>query len=108
MGHTPGFPCLVEDPDHDGQCSTPIEVATPAQAAGFVDLDQTRYFEVTESTGGTSCWRSNETAPVGVQVEHLRPEGWRTSLAFDTERAFLAYMETSPLWTLAERVMVDE
>lgn len=81
MGHPQGFPCLHTDPNHEGRCSTPII---------GVDLGRTRWFEVTETQGpGKSYWRTNGTARRGAQVEFLRPSGWRTSVVFDTESAFL-------------------
>lgn len=81
MGHKPGIPCLHEDLNHGGRCSTPVI---------GVDLGRTRWFEVTETQGpGKSYWRTNATATRGNQVEHLRPSGWRTSVVFDTEAAFL-------------------
>lgn len=83
MGHTPGVPCLIEDPDHDGNCSTPLP-------SGFVDLARTRWFEVVETRGNRAYWRTNASAPVGNQVEHRFANGtWHKSFRFDTEDEFL-------------------
>jgi hypothetical protein len=28
MGHSPGFPCVIADPNHDGHCSTELDATT--------------------------------------------------------------------------------
>lgn len=84
MGHTPGFPCVDEDPQHEGRCQSIVLDATP------VNLDATRYFEVTETRGLLTYWRTNATAVVGNQVEFRAAGGsWRTSLVFGTEVQFV-------------------
>jgi len=83
VGHEPGFPCVHEELDHTGRCQSIVVGPLPA------DLDKTRYFEVTETRGGRSYWRTNATACEGIQVEFRHPGGWKTSLVFPTEAALL-------------------
>ncbi len=81
MGHSPGFPCVMEPDDHEGRCSTQIP-------DDFVDLGKTLWFEV-----DGEYWRTNRTAPRGYEVEFQRPDGsWANARAFPTEALFLAEM----------------
>lgn len=89
MGHAPGFPCVVTDPQHEGRCQSIVIGPLP------VDPDQTRYWEVTEQSGRRAYWRTNPTASSRCQVEHLHPDGWQTSRLYDSEAGFLRRIDES-------------
>lgn len=92
MGHEPGFPCLFEEPNHEGRCSTPVS---------GVDLSKTRLFEVSDALG-VYYYRTNSTAGLGSQVERLASSHeWIPSVSFDTEGAFLRSIEGSDWRELA-------
>lgn len=98
MGHAPGFPCVVTDPQHEGLCQSVVVGPLP------VDPDATRYFEVTETSGRLAYWRTNRTAPSRCQVEHRWSDGsWHASLLFDTEAGFLARVPSTSRRDITEQ-----